>query len=723
MKRVLTAALFSLALGFAPSACAQGIGARSGGPPPGAPICYAAYWGSDINDGLSWDTAKNSMMACYDRLPAGGGFVYFSEGNGGERTPVNATNVSGCGIWIMGGTDPNFAKPPACWRKVKAVTFIGAGGINSITHILAGSSADNNHPAIWLSGTQVSIRFENVSYQYPSVGIRLGCNSVGNCSDGTGGVSGVRFDNVVGHINTVAGSGPNVFIGSNSFWDFFYNCGFQGNPAEQVTATLVRASNVVTATTSSPFTVTSAEHFGILSSTDTSFNGSFAIASVANSTHFTFNQDGPNATTTGVIITDKQIPIVEDPGTGTGSGLIYVSGQSGGNVYSMGGMRVWSSFVGGVHGLAGAYVDHLTVEGDFAHVVAPALWLGNAFPSPVDIRVDSVEMADTQAGAPAVEIDCVATCGPKEIPGLQDDIVVTHVTYSNPVIGPHSGSGTQPTDGKMSPLRNGYIGTAYGRLVGSTDAARRLFTLAASPDGAVDEAYPTPDLWTITGGAITAGALAPDGSTGAASITSSSGTTFLIIPSNVPSGGGSPGPPLVVGDIFVYGLWIKNPGNGAPSAAANYINGALTDCNSSGQGAVLMQNLDYNDGQWQYVTAICKITKVDSTIGVAIIVPITAGTTTYVYQPVIYGYAAGAISDNEAYEVMNNLSGTGTCNTGTLCTNLPISAKSLTAPLTTPASSTASCGPGGVGAIAWDAAYIYVCIAANRWRRVALSAF
>jgi hypothetical protein len=44
----------------------------------------------------------------------------------------------------------------------------------------------------------------------------------------------------------------------------------------------------------------------------------------------------------------------------------------------------------------------------------------------------------------------------------------------------------------------------------------------------------------------------------------------------------------------------------------------------------------------------------------------------------------------------------------------------VTAPLTTPSSSSASCT---VGQQVWDASYIYVCTAANTWKRAALSSF
>lgn len=614
-------------------------------PPAGSrngTVCFASYWGNDGNDGLSLGTAMHSIMACYDALPSGGGFIYIYDG-GGDSFPVSAASVAGCGIWIMGPNDPNFGSPPTCWRKVKPVTFVGAGGTNSTTHILAGSAADQNHPAIWLSGTAASLRFENLSYQYPNVGIRLGCNSRLNCFDGTGGVSGARFDNVVGHINSSAGNGPNVFIGSNSFWIFFYNCGFAGNPAEQVKiANLSRTSNLLTITTSAAFKVTVGERIGIVLADDSTFDGSFAVASVIDDRHFTVVQTGSNASASGgTLVTDKQIPIVIDPGTGTGSGLIYVSGQSGGSTYSMGGVRLWDGINGG-----GVYVDHITVEGDFSHQVAPGVWIV-ASSGTLNVRVDSVEMADTLQAIPAVKTECNGC-----YPNLGDRVVVTRVDGAE---GPHSGFGSTPnlTNFAASPLRQGFEGAANGQLVGQTDAARRLFSPAVRPHGALNIANNLTSTWTSAAGTITRGIAAPDGTSNAAQIAGAGGN--MVIPV-------TGGPPLAQNTIYIFGAWVRSVSangytGGNPLRFDTNANGfgAGNVCNTSGIGQARVITPNYSDGQWNFVVGLCKLVTVGTTIGLELAVQSNETQTAQVYGPVVYGFPPGAISDNEAYEIMNDL--------------------------------------------------------------------
>ncbi len=64
-------------------------------------------------------------------------------------------------------------------------------------------------------------------------------------------------------------------------------------------ASITRTSNVVTVTTSAPTGMISTDHVTIAGVTDTSFNGSFAVASVVDSLHFTYAQTGANASSSG----------------------------------------------------------------------------------------------------------------------------------------------------------------------------------------------------------------------------------------------------------------------------------------------------------------------------------------------------------------------------------------------------------------------------------------
>ena len=202
----------------------------AGKPQTADAICYVSLAGNDLSDGLSWGTAKLTIMACYDALPLAGGTIYNTNG-------VAATSTAGQGIWIMGAGDPNFGSPPAGWRKAKsgAVNFIGeagpALGSNSNyagrTTIVCGSAADLNHPCVWISSTSSAMNFSNQSYGFPGRAALLGVcsdNSTVNCN-----TAGISFFNDNFAVADSIGNGPTITITSSSaLWINFYYSGCQG---------------------------------------------------------------------------------------------------------------------------------------------------------------------------------------------------------------------------------------------------------------------------------------------------------------------------------------------------------------------------------------------------------------------------------------------------------------------------------------------------------------
>lgn len=622
--------------------------------PPSANLCYAATWGSDSNSGLSWGQALLHVMACYDQLPATGGTIFISDNGAG---PVPASSTAGCGIWLMGSGDPNYSSPPTCWRQAKAsggVRFVGIGGANNIgtVQIAAGSSADNLHPAFWFSGTSSNHSIEHLSdSNFPNVGAIIGCNSNFQCSDGTGGSSGVDFIGSSLQINAAAGAGPNVRIGSNSFWIRFLNSAVAGNLAETIPiATLARASNVVTVTTSSAFTVTQYEHLGIENTSDQSFSGSYQVASVIDSTHFTVSNTGPNVSATsfgGVVVTDRAVPIVIDPWNGntqgSGSGLVWVSGQLGGLAYHVGGVRLWPGQDGG-----GAYVDHIDIENN----CAPALWIAPG-PSPVNGRADSLEMSDSACGPnmPAVEND-----------GSPANVVVTRVDSVKGSLN-FMGYPNLPAVGE-SALREGLSGVYNGLVIGQVDAGRRLFSPSALPHGAQFLNTTNPAGWSVVSGTLTTGITAPDGTTGAGQIAGSGGQVILgAIDNFTPS----------LGDTFIAGGWFRSATNNGfengvsftLATNANGFPGVL--CASILQGEIFVPAPNGNDGQWIYQSAVCKVIVANAS-GVDMNVQSSSSQSIQIYAPALLYFPAGTITDNEAYEIANGLSAIGSnCPSAGVC--------------------------------------------------------
>lgn len=627
--------------------------------------CFASYYGNDANDGLSWGTAKEAIMSCYDDvIPSTGGTIYFADG-GGEATAVKSSADPTCGIRLAGSGDPNYGHLPVCWHQVKPVSFIGQPGNGTVTTILAGSQADNNHPAIWLSGTSQSLLFSYLAYKYPNVGIRIGCNSNNNCSDGTGGVSGATFYNVNGHINQVAGAGPDVRIGSNSFWDLFLYSAFSGNSAEQVpVASFSRTNGVVTVTTSSDFTVIQYQHLGVVNATDESFNGSYQVASVIDPTHFTIANVGPNVSATdfdGTVITDKQIPIVEDPWDdntqGAGSGQIYVEHQQGGSQYSSGGVRMWPGMNGG-----GIYVTSINPEGNGGgFAVAPGVWVVISS-VPEFVNATNIEMSDCTGICPAVRVDV--------LPGVLASRVANEVVTDRVqgTVGPAStiGSYLDPLIETHTPLSEGQFGFYSGQISGQTDAGRRMFSPSALPHGKINLANTDSTTWTTAGGTPTTPILAPDGTSNAAQIAGVGGSLVIS--------GGSITP--ATGDKFIFGAWVRSAtGNGYAGASAirfdtnaNGFGGGNICMPSGGAQTGLLERLQ-GDGQWEYFSGICDLVSYGGNFaGLQIIISSSSTQTAQVYAPSILWFTSGQISTNEAYEIANNLSFAPTnCPSGAVC--------------------------------------------------------
>ncbi|HEV2305975.1 MAG TPA: hypothetical protein VGR93_10680 [Candidatus Acidoferrales bacterium] len=195
---------------------------------------------SDANDGKSIGSAMSTVDHAACSLPggncaasiAGSGVIYFVNNSAASATP-------GCGFWIMGSNDPNYASPPACWLKeVSGTSGIELIGLPYQTHgpngkrptaiLTGGSSADRNHPLIWVSGTNGSYDFENIAGQYTfQRGVVVGeCSN--NTRTNTCNVSGINFYNDFISVNTTAGYGPSWDITGGSFWITIRDSGGQG---------------------------------------------------------------------------------------------------------------------------------------------------------------------------------------------------------------------------------------------------------------------------------------------------------------------------------------------------------------------------------------------------------------------------------------------------------------------------------------------------------------
>jgi hypothetical protein len=204
-------------------------------PAKGEPIQFVSRTGNNSNDGLSWGSAKATIYAAWNALPiagcnfgpACGGTIYISD-NVAWGGPV-----SGQGLRIIGGHDPNFGSPPPGWVKERAVSVIcsavGSWNTNSALPSCNVTGESNTQPAIWISGNSAAMYFEGVHTKNGS-GSVLAMDSNG-VFENNAGVTNITFRNCTfTESASISTNGPGLRIGPNSFENYFFESTFDGNP-------------------------------------------------------------------------------------------------------------------------------------------------------------------------------------------------------------------------------------------------------------------------------------------------------------------------------------------------------------------------------------------------------------------------------------------------------------------------------------------------------------
>jgi len=689
-----------------------------------AAIQYVSPQGDDSNDGLSWENAKLTGYAACEAL-AGGAVNPPTCGRGTIRIADNVAwggpRPEG-GLYEMGPGDPNYSSPPVGWQRYTGPltmdcgipTVIGPHGHQTLCTLLAGGAVGS--PGFWLSSLS-SFTMRNIAIQkYVSQAGRIGIDSNGN-RGGTGGASGVLLDGISHNIGNVLGYGPDLDIGSNSFWLYIHAATLSGNTAEDYTIrSLNRSSNVVTVVTGQTNDLAVHETINIQNAADASFNGTYTVASVSGwpQTTFTFSQVGPNANSSGgYVFSSKSFGIAIDPGSGSGSGLIFVKEP----VFSNGGIWLAPGTNGG-----GLYVDDMSIEGNPSGGTPPPI-LETRYVNPMHLRVNGIEESDFANSVPDVEIDGRAPF----------DALVARTDGG--VIGPANVVGESAyslSHATASPLRSGSIGTFGGRSNASTDAGRRLFGPVAVRFRNLSATLPA--SWTPQGSAnIASGVTDPSGGTAAGSISSTSGISDVLFYSSS-SVSYSPA------DFWVYGAWVRSKtGNGYVNNATplqfslngNGVNGGGLcygvggpGVASSANGNSVMAPAYVGDGQWEWVSGLCKIQETATGRYYVNLVGYADPTHTVAfYGPTLLHIPSGTISDNEAWELATTLqSYSHDCAVGTICgmDGQILHEAAFNFKLGTPASSSDECTAGTIWA---DSRFVYVCTATNTIKRSALSSF
>jgi hypothetical protein len=628
--------------------------------------------GDDSNDGRSSEHPKRTIYASLQAL------------KGGERTPPTAGHgivwvndnvdyggvVEGNGIWLMGRGDSNFKDPPAGWlRYTGGIRIVCRGNGNSAPDqhipqcaIRAGGNRDTQHPAVWISSLAGGFYLEGLGFKYPQVGMRIGIDS--NSNRLKGGVQNVELKNVAVNLGDCQpGAGPGIDIGDSTFWiwiidSFVGACGNSSYTIAPAPKGLTRLNNEVTVITESEANISSPQIVSIYNPEDPSFSGSCSVLPGSDSHALKCFQLGPDRSSGGGwVITDKSAAINIDPEGGSGSGLLFFKD----NVFEISGPADGIRFQNGLNG-GSIDVQSQTCEGSYTVASGPCVHVyWNPKTSPVvNVNVWHVESADNNNGgnrrAPAVQVD-----GPFD----PSAIVVSNASAGGSInaAGPMTLLGQYiPNLNAIeeSPLREGQIGFFHNRIVGSTDAARRLFGPAAVRY--LNLAHVDPSTWGLNrkaGATIETGVTAPDGTRGAGTASQLDGPQNSMV---YYSGQQK----VAAGDYFVAGVWVKTK-NGYMGGLSNF---DLKLVGSGSQTTGFTQAAPYRgDGEWEWLFCVKKIIELKtSSVDVSIDSSFGVGQPVTAYAPVLIHVPAGSISDNEVYELAFDLATyDSTCKVGSVC--------------------------------------------------------
>lgn len=560
---------------------------------------YAAPWGNDTNDCLSWGSACATLYQASLNLPSanasatppkfGTGTVFFANGTAAHPTAT-------CGIWMMSSSDPNFSSPPACWAQQNSVSgsqsiqYIGVGCQQSGAvaqdgqcAITGGSRADNNHPLFWLQAVNISIK--NAYNSTGAIGLRLGIDSNG-LRTGDVGAALLTFINCNWAINATSTTlGPPVDIGSNVFEVLFRD--------------------------------------GMISA-----NG------------------------TGTAGADSNQSVVVNPSTGAGSGTMTFEHVGLVN----GSIKIYPGSSGG-----GTFTfrDIVTEAISQGH---GAIWLTSTSSTTAPNVIDNVFAADGTGAA--CEIDGN---------GPSDAVVVLGVNQSC-TNGPSTQLGLYEAGAAVLttiPSKQHISGVLLGHLYGQQDSSRRQFSPTAVRYSNL--ALTNPASWTGTG-TITTGITAPDGTTGAATISGALAVNGKFYDQTVT---------YAVGDYIIVGAWARSrngswPGTNVLQTFTGASGFALSDISgfsyaTNGASIVGLIQGDCTNGnppcQWDWYSHAYKLSAIGTNPAEWIFQGLADAThPTDYYAPVYIHIAAGTIDDNEVAEIAANLQPYDhACTVGSLC--------------------------------------------------------
>lgn len=348
---------------------------------------------------------------------------------------------------------------------------------------------------------------------------------------------------------------------------------------------------------------------------------------------FTSNSNAPK---TG---TDASEAFVENPGSGSQSGLIYIlqSIANGG-----GDIKVEPS-TGNIE--EGIYVNGLTTENQ--NDGKGAVWITNASAYSTN-SVSNVTVSDATVTTAAVEVDE----GSPDATTAWNDAGQT-INYSGPMT---ILSGYPRNTGNLTtnPNEQGEVGFLGGEVYGQIAAARRTFAPTASPW--TNQVSQIPANWKVqTNGTVTRNnsAEGPDGSSFAMTIGQTGGSynpNVYFTENNFT---------YAAGDYVIAGAWY-NTASGSLTGGYPFNLQVLGSCVTTPiygmNGVSITGTTPTLPGEWKWAAAALKVTTggtCQTNFGGQF--NSTSGSTMSYFAPVLFHVAAGSMTDGEAAELAANL--------------------------------------------------------------------
>ena len=550
---------------------------------------------------------------------------------------------------------------PTGWlRETEGLSLIGYGPTSASnnpggpTVKIDGNGNSTTHAVLALAGVSSRFRFEGLSFggAYP---FRIGLDSNGSGA-GNAGAASVQFHNCSFDVafSDVVGAGPAVHIGPNVLWLFMDHVEMNAlGQAILPISSITRSANLVTVSMSStvapPFWKVG-QVILVQGVSDSSFNGTFTIASVTDGATFSWAQTDGNASSSGgnVRLTPNngnRAAVLVDTTGGTNSALIHISDA----VFNGGGGVRWKSASGLSSNI---YLEHITMEG-----VGDSQPVYEALATPVpQAFLRDLAIADSGDSPPLVRVPPgnFAEWTKVEVGTGQQPISVDRPAI---VLGgrflPSSATATVPN---VSPAGKGQLGMFGSRFYAQVDDVRRNFSpslvqfasLAATSCGS----------WTNqTGANLTVTCNQPDATRSGTAAGNLNRTNF---------GDGyvtaySASRTVKAGDYFLIGAWVRAsttagvyPNIFAPNNGPVFLSfggnarseGVGQNLGSSSSAYIAWNPVTQEDGQWQWVWAWDRVRNTTTTTAqsVQLRLQVTNGYPTDFYAPVLMHIPISSLS-------------------------------------------------------------------------------